>query len=416
MNRLRFFLGSVVLVLTAAFALAQVGSIGGTVTDSAGAVVQGAEITVRNTGSNATRTATSGGTGAYSVPSLPPGVYEVTAKMASFKTFHAPDVQLSVGQALPLDIRLEPGAVTEEVQVRADQISNVDLETSQVSNLVDEEKIKALPLITRNPYELVLLSPGSSQANSSLGGFNINGSRERNNNFLLDGVDNNDTSVPGIAGGAIASNPENAEEFRVVTDNFNAEYGRNTGAIIDVVTKGGTNKIHFDAYWFGRYNKIGGARDWFNPATGPSGGPENPYVRNQFGYSVGGPIRKDKTFFFFNQEFQRFPTAQTQSVVVPTAQFLTGKFTWHGVGHPSPGDPTNVPVSVPVDLTPGSTQNQFFAGQVFGSAASPGLDPTMAKVFSLLSCGYGTESGRSKWPGAVSRFIQPEELPSDCKD
>ncbi len=101
-------------------------------------------------------TVTSSGTGAYSIPSLPPGNYDVTVKMASFKTFHVTDLQLTVGQVLPLNVQLEPGAVTEEVQVRADQIPDVDLETSQVSNLVDERAIKDLPLITRNPYELVL--------------------------------------------------------------------------------------------------------------------------------------------------------------------------------------------------------------------------------------------------------------------
>ena len=126
-------------------------------TDSVGAVVQGAEITVRNLGSNAVRTVTSSGTGAYSIPNLPACVYEITVRMASFKTFHATEVQLSVGQALSVNVQLEPGAVTEEVQVRADQIPDVDLETSQVSNLVDERAIKDLPLITRNPYELVLL-------------------------------------------------------------------------------------------------------------------------------------------------------------------------------------------------------------------------------------------------------------------
>ena len=105
-----------------------------------------------------------------------------------------------------LNVTLEPGAVTEEVQVRADQIPDVDLETSQVSNLVDERAIKDLPLITRNPYELVLLSPGTAQTNSGLGGVSVNGSRERNNNFLLDGVDNNDTSVPGGLGGVLSAN------------------------------------------------------------------------------------------------------------------------------------------------------------------------------------------------------------------
>jgi hypothetical protein len=173
------------------------------------------------------RTATSSGTGAYSVPSLPPGAYEITAKMASFKAFHAPDIQLTVGQALTVNVGLEPGAVTEEVQVRADQIPPVDLETAQVSNLVDAQSIKDLPLITRNPYELVLLSPGTSQSNTRLGGITVNGARERNNNFLLDGVDNNDTSVPGGIVSVLGADPESTQEFRVITNNFNAEYGRN---------------------------------------------------------------------------------------------------------------------------------------------------------------------------------------------
>jgi hypothetical protein len=365
MNRLRFFLGSMILMLTATFALAQTASIGGTVTDSAGAVVQGAEITVRNVGSNALRAATSSGTGTYSVPSLPPGVYEVTARMASFKAFHAPDVQLAVGQALPLDIRLEPGAVTEEVQVRADQISTVDLETSQVSNLVDERAIKDLPLITRNPYELVLLSPGTSQTNSRLGGITVNGARERNNNFLLDGVDNNDTSVPGGLVTAIGADPESTQEFRVITNNFNAEYGRNTGAIIDVVTKSGTNSFHGDAYEFGRWNAFGGARDWFNRA---SEGPQDPYIRHQFGFSLGGPIRKDKTFFFFNDEMDRFITTLTGTAVVPTAAFKTGIFNFTYIDPNTLGSTT-----IPVDLTPSSSTN------IYGFP----LDPTVQKILAL---------------------------------
>jgi len=186
MQRLRLLFGSVFLLLAATFVLAQTGSIQGTVTDSVGAVVQGAEITVKNVGSNAVRTVTSGGSGAYSIPSLAPGNYDVTVKMASFKTFHVSDLPLTVAQVLPLNVQLEPGAVAEEVQVRADQIPDVDLETSQVSNLVDERSIKDLPLITRNLYELVLLSPGAAQNTNA--GLTVNGSRDRNNNFLLDGV------------------------------------------------------------------------------------------------------------------------------------------------------------------------------------------------------------------------------------
>jgi carboxypeptidase family protein len=364
MRSLRLILG-LFLVLAATVALAQTGSIQGTVTDSVGAVVQGAEITVKNLGSNAVRSVTSSGTGAYSIPSLSPGNYDVTVKMASFKTFHVSDLPLTVGQVLPLNVQLEPGAVTEEVQVRADQIPDVDLETSQVSNLVDSRAIKDLPLITRDPYSLVLLSPGTSQTNSRLGGFTVNGSRERNNNFLLDGVDNNDTSVPGIPGGVLSANPDSTQEFRVITNNFNAEYGRNTGAIIDVVTKSGSNSFHGNAYEFGRWNGFGGARDWFNRAAD---GPQDPYVRNQFGYSIGGPIRKNKTFFFFNHELQRYVTTLTGTATVPTAAFKTGVFNFTYIDPNTLGNTT-----VPVDLTPLGSNN------VYGLQ----LDPTMQSVLAL---------------------------------
>src|SRR6266478_9285742 len=365
MRSLRLILGSIFLVLAATFALAQTGSIQGTVTDSGGAVVQGAEITVKNLGSNAVRTVTSSGTGAYSIPSLPPSTYDVTVKMASFKTFHVSDLPLTVAQTLGVDASLEPGAVTEEVVVRASEVPPVDLETSQVSNLVDSRQILDLPLITRDPYSLVLLSPGTSQTNTSLGGFTVNGSRERNNNFLLDGVDNNDTSVPGIPGGVLSADPESTQEFRVITNNFNAEYGRNTGAIIDVVTKSGTNQFHGDAYEFGRWNGFGGARDWFNR---PANGPQDPYIRHQFGFSIGGPIRKDKTFFFFNDEMDRFITTLTGTSTVPTAAFKTGVFNFTYIDPNTLGSTT-----VPVDLTPSSSNN------VYGLP----IDPTVQKILAL---------------------------------
>jgi hypothetical protein len=371
MHRLRFLAGSIVLLLTATFALAQTGSIQGTVTDSAGAVVQGAEIAVKNLGSNVVRTATSGGTGAYSIPSLPPANYEITIKMASFKTFHVTDLQLTVAQVLSVNAQLEPGAVAEEVEVRADQISSIDFETSQISNLVDQRSIIDLPLITRNPYELVLLSPGTSQTNA-LGGITVNGSRERNNNFLLDGVDNNDTSVPGGLVTALGADPDSTQEFRVITNNFNAEYGRNTGAIIDVVTKSGTNQFHGDAYEFGRWNSFGGARDWFNR---PADGPQDPYIRHQFGFSIGGPIRKDKTFFFFNDEMDRFITTLTNAATVPTAAFKTGIFNYTSIDPNTLGSTT-----VPVDITETGANNYSTLGYPLPPAPA---DPTMQKIFAL---------------------------------
>ena len=220
---------------------------------------------------------------------------------------------------------MEPGAVSEEVQVRADQIPDVDLETSQVSNLVDEQRSKNCRSLRVILINWCCCLRELRKLTAYRGGFSVNGARDRNNNFLLDGVDNNDTSVPGIAGGVLNANPDSTQEFRVITDNFNAEFGRNNGAIIDVVTKSGTNRFHGGVYEFGRWNGFGGARDWFNPS---SQGPMNPYVRNQFGGSIGGPIRKDKTFFFFNQEIHRFRTTLTNTATVPTAAFKTGIFTY----------------------------------------------------------------------------------------
>ena len=380
MSAFRYLLSCVVLLALSVLAAAQAGtgSISGVVSDPSDAVVTGATVTVKNSATGATRIVTTGDSGNYTITSLPPGDYTVTVEKAGFSKLVFDHVNVSTSLAVPLNPQFRIGAATENVNVTVDTVAPVETEDSQVSNLVDSERMKALPLITRNPYELVLLSPGTSQATSSLGGFNVNGGRERNNNFLLDGVDNNDTSVPGIAGGALSANPESTEEFRVITNNFNAEYGRDTGAIIDVVTKTGTNQFHGGVYWFGRYDKIGGARDWFNRG---SDGPRDPYVRNQFGYSIGGPIWKNKTFFFFNQEFQRFPTARTNSVQVPTQAFKDGLFTFNGI------DDNGDPISRTIDLREGSEDNQTITAnyELFNGSGVTTLpaDATMQKLFAL---------------------------------
>jgi hypothetical protein len=353
---------------------AQSTAISGTITDSSGAVVEGAGVTARNLATNVSRAATSSATGAYSITNLEVGTYEITAKKDGFKTFHLPSVELSVAQVSTINAVLLPGSTTEEVVVRAETVAPIDLETSQVSNLVDQQQMKDLPLITRDPYSLVLLSPGTSQTNTGLGGFTVNGARERNNNFLLDGVDNNDTSVPGIPDGLLGANPDSTEEFRIITNNFNAEYGRNTGAIIEVVTKSGTNQFHGGAYEFGRWNGFGGARDWFNPAVDSTGAASkmNPYVRNQFGYSIGGPIIKNKTFFFFNEELDRFRTTLTNTATVPTQGFKNGVFNFTTTDENKNSPLFGQQVTVPVNLN--TTNN--------GAGGAP-LDPTIQKVFAL---------------------------------
>ncbi|PYX95397.1 MAG: hypothetical protein DMG71_09360, partial [Acidobacteria bacterium] len=332
------------------------GSISGIARDPSDAVVQDARVTVINNATGATRSVTTNSSGYYTVPNLVSGTYTVRVEKAGFNAVNFENTPLTVAQALVLNAKFTVGSVQESVTVDGAAVAPIETQSSQLSTLVDNRTIVDLPLLTRNPYELVLLSPGTNQTNDGNNGFSVNGSRDRNNNFLLDGVDNNDTSVPGGPGGIIAINPDSTQEFRVITNTFSAEYGRNTGAIIDVITRSGTNGLHGDAYWFGRYNALG-ARNFFNRPPDK----QDPYVRNQFGFSLGGPIIKNRTFFFMNNEYQRYRTTLTGSSIVPTQAFKSGLFT----------TPDGGTVDVRTPTSPGNMTNL-------------GLDPTISKVFALL--------------------------------
>jgi len=321
----RQFLMTVVVLSAVTIAYAQTGNMVGTVTDATGAGIPGATITAKNLATATARTATTDATGSYSIPNLAAGGYEVSIEKEGFSLLRIQNVELTVAQNLTLNGSLQVGVVSQSVEVAGSSVPAINLEDAQISNVVDTRRIQDLPLITRDPYQLVLLSPGAQQTSSALGGFSVNGQRERNNNFLLDGTDNNDASVPGIPGGVSTINPDSTQEFRVITNNFLPEFGRNSGAVVDIVTRGGTNRFHGDLYEYNRVNALA-ARDFFNP----KGDPQNPFVRNQFGASLGGPIVKDKTFFFVNSEWDRFRTTLTNSSVVPTPAFKSGIFTYDG--------------------------------------------------------------------------------------
>ena len=353
---------------------AQTATVSGTITDATGGPIDAVDVTARNVETNTSRNAQTNENGLYRLVELVPGKYDLTFEKTGFQLAKFSAVLVTVGQSLTLDTKLEVGTVASTIEVSGSLAPPIELENAQISNLVDSKRITDLPLLTRDPYQLILLSPGVVQSNSSLGGFSANGTNERNNNFLLDGVDNNDTEVPGIASGLNALNPDSTQEFRVITNNFAPEYGRNNGAVIMVVTKSGTNQFHGTAYEFGRYNALG-ARDFFNPANGDSGGPQNPYVRNDFGASIGGPLKKDKTFWFANYEGQRYVTSVTNSSVVPTAAFRTGKFT---VTQDENGDPLANPV--PVDVSQPNSAN---------NALGLPLDPNVQKILAL----YPTPNG-----------------------
>src|ERR1700677_1777118 len=291
-------------ILAAPSALrAQTSTLTGTALDPSNAAVSDANVTATNAATGVNRATTTTSTGAYTIPNLPPAVYTITFTKDGFKTAKFQGITLTVDQTLTLDCKFEVGALSATVEVNSDSVANVDTETPTLSNVVEHTQMVELPLILRDPYQLVLLGPGVTQSDSGLGGVSINGGRERNNNFLLDGTDNNDADVPGALGGLTSQNPDSTQEFRIITNNFAPEYGRNNGAVIDVITRSGTNNLHGDVFYFGRWDAIG-ARDFFNHQIEPDGQiePKNSYVRNLYGGSLGGPIVKDKTFFFVNYQ------------------------------------------------------------------------------------------------------------------
>ena len=356
------------------FALGQTASISGTVTDATAAVVPQAKITARNLATNVTRSTATDGSGSYRITSLVPGVYDVIVERQGFKTVEYASVELTVGQVQNLSPTLVPGATAETITVHGEEVAPVDLDDAQIGNLVKSEQIENLPLILRDPYQLVLLSPGSVQSNSILQGFSVNGSRERNNNFLLDGTDNNDAEIPGLTQpqpGLTSLNPDSVQEFRVISSNFLPEFGRNTGAIVDIVSKRGTNEFHSDIYWFGRFDALG-ARDFFNHEITSTGqlAPKDSYSRDTFGVSAGGPLVRNKTFWFANYDGDRFSTTLTNSSIVPTQAFKSGSFSYT--------DSTGQ--IVPIDVSTPQSPNNL--------NGLP-LDPTMQSIFSLYPAPNG---------------------------
>jgi hypothetical protein len=351
-------------------AIAQAASINGTVTDSTAAVIPQVKISAHNLATNALRDTETDGSGTYSLTSLAPGVYDVRIEKKGFKTVVYASVELTVGQVQNLSPRLVPTAAGETVTVHGEEVAAIDLDDAQLGNVVKSEQLEVLPLVLRDPYQLILLSPGAIQGNSILHGLSVNGTRERNNNFLLDGTDNNDAEIPGLTlpqPGLTSLNPDSVQEFHVITSSFLPEFGRNTGAVIDIVSKRGTNDFHSDIYWFGRFDTLG-ARDYFNHQVDSLGQvvPKDPYSRNVFGISAGGPIRPDKIFWFANYDGERSHTTLTNTATVPTQAFKTGLFTFD---------------HIPLDVsTPTSPNN------IFGLP----LDPTIQKILALYPAPNGS--------------------------
>lgn len=327
---------SVAFVLLAAASLsAQTfrGTILGTVTDPSGAVIAGAKVTVKNVGTGLERTTETSADGSYALPELPIGTYNVSVTQSGFQTFVAKGVVVDSSAERRVDAAMRAGQVSTEVLVSGDQLPQVETTSTEIGGTLTADTIEQVPINGRDYQKLIFLDPGvagspdmETESPGSYGTFSMNGSRGRSNNYWLDGTDMNDgfrndpaINEAGVFGDPATILPLDAVAELKVISNTEAEYGRNSGAVVDIVTKSGTNQLHGSALEFVRTGQFG-ARNYFNTVAS---GPKNPFHNNQFGAALGGPIYKDHTFFYFDYEGQRETGAQGGQSCVPDPAQIT---------------------------------------------------------------------------------------------
>ncbi len=322
------WIGLVFVLLAAGSLSAQTfrGTILGTVTDASGAVIAGAKVTVKNTGTGLERSTQTSGDGSYSIPELPIGTYTVTVTQSGFQTFIATGVAVDVATERRVDASMRAGEVSTKVEVSGDLLPQVQTTSAELGGTLTSDTIESLPVNGRDYQKLIYLNPGVagspdqiSDSPGSYGTFSMNGSRGRANNFLLDGTDMNDgyRNDPAINEAGVFGDPatilplDAVAELRVLS-NYEAEYGRNSGAVINIVTKSGTNDWHGSLLEYFRSGKMG-ARNYFNLAPNP----KSPFNNNQFGGALGGALIRDKTFFYADYEGQRENGSQAGTTCVP---------------------------------------------------------------------------------------------------
>jgi outer membrane receptor protein involved in Fe transport len=296
----------------------ETGQISGTVLDQQGAAVPNAKIVVRNVGTGAVRETVSDDRGAFVVTNLLPATYSVLVEAPGFTKLDQ-RVDLPPGGRASVDAKLQLGKVSETIEV-VESAARVNTEDQTVGQTISAKDIVDLPLLTRNPYDLVGGAANvSSAADAGLtargAGYNINGLRSAGTNILLDGAANNDEFTASV-GQTVPL--DSVQEINVLTNNFTAEYGRASAGVVNVTTKSGTNSLHGTAYEFGRYAALA-SNTYDNNAHGIA---KPGFTRNQFGYSVGGPVKKDKLFFFQSTEWLRIRSTATKVVEVPAPELI----------------------------------------------------------------------------------------------
>src|SRR5438094_5408267 len=286
---------------------ATTGTIEGNTFDQTGAVLPGATVTIRNPATGVVRTVASDEKGYFRAPLLPPGSYQVTAELSGFARLQRTGLTLSIGQAVNISLKLQVAGGSETVTVSGEG-PVVETTRTQISSTVNERAIAGLPVNGRNFIDFVLLTPGVTRYVPT-GDISFAGQRGTLNSLVIDGADNNNTffgQTTGRTGSGRAPfqfSQDAVKEFQVNSNGYSAEFGRAGGAVINVVTKSGTNQLHGTGFWFYRDKSLN-ANDVINKVAVPPRG-RSPYHFNQFGASAGGPIVKDKAFFFVNYDGQR---------------------------------------------------------------------------------------------------------------
>lgn len=361
MNRFRFLLALVALSILSVLGskcLAQGSSatVTGVISDSSGAVIPKTRVVITNVGTNISHEAETGSAGEYTIPLLTPGEYRIKVDIQGFKAIVQSGITLQVAQTARLDFKLEPGELTQTVEVTGEP-PLVQADSSSTGAVIENKQVQELPLNGRQYYSLAYLTPGTSKpvqgsALSFRGGFNVAGSSETSNNYTLDGFDNND---PAINDPTYLPSIDQIQEFKLLTGVYSAEYGTNSGGQLLVTTKSGTNVFHGTAFDYFR-NQIFDAKNYF------IGAQQKPsFQRSQFGGTIGGPIIRDKTFFFFSYEGLRLHQQISALATVPTPAMVSGNF----IGFPQ-------------------LKNPFTGAPIPGNMITPGMMNSVGKALAAL--------------------------------
>src|SRR5713101_5433906 len=285
-------------------------SITGVVTDASGAVVANARVEAKNENTGGVFNQSTTSSGNYSFASLTPGSYSITVTLSGFQTFTSVHNILTVGAPLVVDVSLKLSAIGQTVEVVESNYQRLETSNATLSDIMDTKQVQDLPLNGRNPLALLTLEPGVVQrtTNGAGSGTHVFGSRDRAHNVTIDGIDANESTVPNPQVNIQRLNPDNVQEFRTVTLDATAEQGRNSGANVIVATRGGTNTLHGNVFYYNR-NTVFNANEWFNNAAGQA----RPDLKlNEYGFQIGGPLIKNKTFYFGT--FQYNSIKQTEPI------------------------------------------------------------------------------------------------------